>query len=141
MPAEVAHRRLPSSYFQLIDQFPLTHIRDAGHLGEALAVLDGLLATRLDEGGQAYLGALTDLVEVYEDKEVGIPDAAPADVLRLLIEASGLNQTEFARAVRISQSTISAIVSGSRPMTLDHVVKFASYFKVRPAAFIQVDGR
>src|SRR3954468_20669933 len=60
-------RVLPDTYFALVKEFPLTHIRDDEHLKEAQEAIDQLLQEELDEGAQAYLDALTDLVEIYED--------------------------------------------------------------------------
>jgi hypothetical protein len=59
-------RTLPGTYFDHVKRFPLTHVRDDAHLEEATAVIDRLLREDLDEGGQEYLDALTDLVEIYE---------------------------------------------------------------------------
>ena len=56
-------RTPPDSYFQWVRQFPLMHIRDDDHLGLAQELIDQLLQQELDEGGQEYLDALTDLVE------------------------------------------------------------------------------
>lgn len=83
-------RQLPDSYFELVKQFPLAHIRDDDHLGEAQEMIDHLLQRHLDHGAQEYLDALTDLVETYEDKHVAIPDASEADVLRELMRANGV---------------------------------------------------
>ena len=46
-------RRLPDMYFELVQQFPLTHIRDDSHLGAAQEMIDRLLGEGLDEGSPA----------------------------------------------------------------------------------------
>jgi HTH-type transcriptional regulator/antitoxin HigA len=137
MAVNVASRTLPDTYFELVKQFPLTHIADDDHLGEAQDVMDRLLAEELDEGAQAYLDALTDLVEIYEDDHVEIPDAPAADVLRVLMAAKGVNQTDLAKAVRISQSTISDVLNGNRKLTPDHMTTLAKFFSVSPAVFLE----
>jgi HTH-type transcriptional regulator/antitoxin HigA len=129
-------RTLPGTYFDLVKRFPLTHIRDDSHLEEATGVIDRLLREDLDEGGQEYLDALTDLVETYESKHVTIPDAPEADVLRELIRASGLTQPNLAKKVGIAQSTISAVLNGTRSLTKEQVVTLARFFHVSPAAFL-----
>jgi hypothetical protein len=55
------------SYFRLVRDFPLVHIRDRHHPAQAHATIDGLLRRDLDEGEAAYLDVLTDLVDVYEE--------------------------------------------------------------------------
>lgn len=118
-------------------EFPLVSIRDDRHLAEAAATIDRLLRLDLGSGGREYLDALTDLVEVYEDEHVPIPDASEADVQRELMSAGGLNnQPALARAVGISQSTISAVLNGGRSLTKGQVTKLARHFGVSPAVFL-----
>ena len=131
-------RTLPVTYYQWVKRFPLIHIRDDAHREEATGVIDRLLREDLDEGGQEYLDALTDLVETYETGHVTIPDAPEANVLRALIQASGLTQPNLAKSVGIAQSTISAVLNGSRSLTRKQVVALARYFQVAPAAFLPV---
>ena len=136
MIVRATNRILPDTYFALVEGFPLVHIRDAGHLSAAQAVLDRLLQEDQDEGAEAYLDALTDLVEVYERGHVAIPDASETDILRELMAANRLTQSALAKAVGISQSTISAILKGSRTMTKGHASSLAKYFGVTPAVFM-----
>ena len=79
MAVKVVTRTLPNTYFELVKQFPLTHLRDDDHLDAAQAVIDRLLQEDRDEGAQAYLDVLTDLVESYEDAHVPILDASEAE--------------------------------------------------------------
>ena len=129
-------RTLPATYFELVKRFPLIHVRDDAHLEAATAVIDRLLREDLDEGGQEYLDALTDLVETYEAGHVTIPDAPEADVLRALIRASGLTQPSLAKKVGIAQSTISAVLNGTRSLTKEQVVTLARHFGISSAAFL-----
>jgi HTH-type transcriptional regulator/antitoxin HigA len=126
----------PDTYFQLVRQFPLIHIRDDDHLVAAQEMLDWLLRQDLDEGAQEFLDALTDLVEKYEDEQIVIPDASAADVLRELMRSNGLTQMGLAKKTRIAQSTISAVLTGSRSPTKDQVIKLAKFFGISPAAFL-----
>ena len=59
-----------------------------------------------------------------------------ADVLRLLMESNGLSQMALARKVGISQSTISAVLDGTRSLTKEHVITLARCFNVGPGAFL-----
>jgi HTH-type transcriptional regulator/antitoxin HigA len=136
MRAEVAIPSLPDTYFELVKQFPLVHLRDLIHLEAASAKIDELLRQDLDEGGRAYLGALTDLIEVFEDENVRIPEASESGVLRELMNANRLSQTRLAKEVRISQSTLSAVLNGSRSLTKAHVARLARYFNVPASVFL-----
>jgi HTH-type transcriptional regulator/antitoxin HigA len=134
--ARVAASSLPDTYFDLVRKFPLVHLRDFAHLDAASALIDDLLRQDLDEGGQAYVGALTDLVEVFEDENVAIPNASEADVLRELMNANRLSQTRLAKEVRVSQSTLSAVLNGTRSLTKAHVTRLARYFNVPASVFL-----
>ena len=114
MADKMAVKPMPDSYFKLVKQLPLITIRDDDHLDEAVEVIDYLLGEDLDEGAREYLEVLTRLVEDYEDEHVSIPDASEADVLRELMRMNDLSQAKLAKAVGISQSTLSAILSGTR---------------------------
>jgi HTH-type transcriptional regulator/antitoxin HigA len=137
MVVKKAVHALPDSYFELVRQFPLTHIRDELHLEAAQEKIDLLLAQDLDEGGQAYLDALTDLVETYEDAHYPIPDASEAEVLRELMRSNKFSQAKLAKLAGVSQSTISAVLNGSRSLTKAHVVSLAKLFGVSPSAFLR----
>jgi HTH-type transcriptional regulator/antitoxin HigA len=136
MAHKAGYKTLPDTYFALVRQFPLTHIRDDDHLDAAQTMIDRLLRENRDEGAEAYLDALTDLVETYEDRHVRIPDASEADVLRELMASNRLSQTKLSKAVGISQSTISAVLNGTRSLTKEQVVKLGAFFHISPAAFL-----
>jgi HTH-type transcriptional regulator/antitoxin HigA len=136
MGARVATLTLPDTYFELVRKFPLVHLRDFAHLEAASAVIDDLLRQDLDEGGRAYLGALTDLVEVFEDENVTIPEASESDILRELMNANRLSQTRLAKEVKISQSTLSAVLNGTRSLTKAHIARLARFFNVPASVFL-----
>jgi len=137
MAVKKTARGVPDSYLDLIRTFPLVHIRDEAGLDKAREVVERLLADDLDEGARDYLDVLTDLVEAYEDRHVPIPDASEGEVLRELMRANGLKQTPLAKATRIPQSTISAVLTGSRTLTRENVEKLAKFFNVSPAVFLK----
>jgi hypothetical protein len=63
-----------AEYLELVRAFPLVSIRDDAHLTEAMVVIDWLTEKgELSAAEDAYLGALTDLVETYDDAHVSIP--------------------------------------------------------------------
>lgn len=124
------------SYHELIEEFPLIVIRDDDHLDAAIEFLDGLLRRDLDEGQEAYLEVLENLIEAYEEEHVSIPDASESDVLRFLMESNDLSQSQLARETGIPQSTISNVLRDARRLTRDQIETFAGYFQVGPGAFL-----
>ena len=132
-----ATNRTPrKSYLELVKRFPLRSIRTEGELDAATEMIRGLLQSDLDEAQEEYLAALTDLVEVYENQAHPIPDASEAKVLRFLMETNSLSQSQLAEQSGIAQSTISAVLSGARSLTKEHVLALARLFHVSPTAFL-----
>ncbi len=136
MAVKSTSKAIPDTYFKLVKRHPLSRIHDDKDLANAHAEIDRLLQEELDSGAQRYLDALTDLVEIYEERHVAIPDASGADVLRELMRQREWSQAKLATAVGISQSTLSDLVNGKRPFTSDHAVALGRLFQVSPAAFL-----
>ncbi len=132
----MAVKTAPASYFKLVERFPLASIRDDAHLKRAQAILDELLRVPSDKGTELYLDALTDLVERYEAVHEPAREVFEGDVLKELMRANGLTQKMLEARVGITQSTISAIMNGTRSLTKEQVIVLARYFGVRPSAFL-----
>lgn len=125
------------TYFELIKKFPLESIRDVKHLEQAHLVLEDLLVKEsLDFGEEMYFDALTDLVELYEANNIDFPDVSGAEMLAFLISSKNVTQADVIKSTGISKSTISAILSGRRPISMSHLEPLASYFGVSPAVFL-----
>ena len=79
------------------------------------------------------LDYLADRIRVYEEEHVQIPDAEPAEVLRLLMEQHGLKQDDLANGA--PQSRISDFLNGRREISKDVAKKLAARFTVRADLF------
>jgi HTH-type transcriptional regulator / antitoxin HigA len=132
----MATQTAPDAYTKLVRQFRLVQIKDDEHLQAAHEMIERLLQEDLEAPGQDYLNVSAELVESYEDQRFPITDASEADVLRELMRSNGLSQNSLAKKVGISQSTISAVLSGKRSLTKDHVVKLAKLLNIATAAFL-----
>ncbi len=129
------------AYLALVRAFPLISIRDDVHLREALATLDRLVEqSERSEAEEAYLSALTDLVETYENAHVVIPPVSGVAVLRYLMEENGLKQSDLAPLFG-SPSIISEVLAGKRRLALSHMEKLAAYFGLPISVFSEPDQR
>ncbi len=123
--------RKRDAYLELIQAFPLASIKSERHFAAAEEVMDRLLAKgRLDDGEDLYLDALSDLVAAYEDEHHAIAPASDADMLRHLMEAKGVTQTQLGRDVKIAKSTISEVLAGKKHFSRQMICRFADYFNV-----------
>ncbi len=119
------------TYMELVLDFPLASIKSDEHLAEAQRVMDRLLARgALDEGTETYLDALSDLVGSYEDEHHAIAPASDSDMLRHLMDAMGVSQTQLSSDLALPKSSISEVLSGKKNFSRQMIRKLAEYFRV-----------
>ena len=117
---------------------PLAAIRSKREYGRKRKLINALL----DEiGGDerhplaGLLDLLGELVAAFEAREAAVPEAPPADVLRLLIEAHGLSQADLATELG-GQPVVSAVLGGKRAINARQAKALGQRFGVSPAVFI-----
>lgn len=102
---------------------------------EYLAVLDKLASknhpTSVEE---KYAEVLITLIEAYEEEHHAIPEAAPVEVLRALMEANDLRQKDLAPILG-TESIVSEILRGKRELNRGQIEKLSRRFRVSPAVF------
>jgi HTH-type transcriptional regulator/antitoxin HigA len=126
-------------YLALVKSFPLISIKDNQQLDAAIAVVDSLLAREpLSSGAEQYLGALTDLVEHYEEHHVQIEAATDGAMLQHLMDSANLTQIEVVKGTGIQKSTISEILSDKRTLSRANVQKVCEYFRVSTRLFADI---
>ena len=123
-------------YLELVLRLPLRPIRSDKELNAAVKMVDSLLDRKdlaLEE--EDYLEVLGDLIEQYESEAHPIAPVSDVEMLRHLIEAKGVSQTEVSKATGIADSTISEVLKGKRSLNRSHIGKLARYFSVSPDVF------
>ena len=105
-------------------------------LDEAVRMVDSLLDRKdLAPEEEDYLDVLGNLVEQYESEAHPIAPVSDAELLRHLIEAKGVSQTQVSDATGIADSTISEVLKGKRSLNRGHIGKLGRYFGVSPDVF------
>jgi HTH-type transcriptional regulator / antitoxin HigA len=138
MPRTTA-RAAQDDYFALIKKFPLASIKDDVHLDSAIAIINSLLAREpLTTGEEQYLGALTDLVEHYEDHHVVIEPATDGAMLQHLMDAKGVTQADVVKGTGIQKSTISEILADKRTLSRVNIQKVCEFFGVSTRLFADI---
>jgi HTH-type transcriptional regulator / antitoxin HigA len=124
-------------YLELVQRFPLRHLRSDRELKRAIKMIDTLIIrSDLARGEQDYLDVLTDIVEKYEAENCPMSPVSDADMLRHLIEARGITQAQLSADVNIPMSSISEVLHGKKKLTRRHIGILAEYFRVDPGVFL-----
>ena len=123
-------------YFELVRRFPLRPLRSDAELDQAVKVVDSLVSKpSLSRDEEDYLEVLSGLVEAYETEEHPMQPLPDAEMLRHLIDAKGVSQTEVAKGTGIADSTISEVLKGKRFLSRGHIARLSRYFKVSADVF------
>jgi HTH-type transcriptional regulator/antitoxin HigA len=111
------------------------------HSGEDYAQARATIEVLLDEiGDDEYhpladvLDYLADQVAAYEDGHSPIPEAAPKEMLRFLMDQHGLKQEDLADCA--TQGRISDILGGRRGISKEIAKKLARRFNVHADLFL-----
>jgi HTH-type transcriptional regulator / antitoxin HigA len=120
----------------LVKLHPLMSIRSDSDLDAAQAVVDNLLREELNDGEQAYLDALSDLVIVYEQEHHAVAPLPPHELSAQMLEDRGMSQAELARTTRLARATVSDLVTGKRPFTVKQMHVVACIFGLPGSVFL-----
>ena len=95
----------------------------------------GIKQGELSPEEEKLLDLLSYLIESYEDEHYSMPEVAPNEVLKFLMEDRELKQKDL---VHIFGSTgiTSEVVNGKRAISKAQAKKLAGYFKVSVELFI-----
>jgi HTH-type transcriptional regulator / antitoxin HigA len=123
------------TYVELLTAFPPRPIKSAVELDAVQTVIDQLLdAQQLSPEQRDYLNVLGMLVQEYETQHVPIPDISGVELLKVLIADRGLKQKDLVPIFK-TESIVSAVLSGQRHLTVEHIEKLAAFFHISPAVF------
>ncbi len=124
------------SYGKLIQNRPLLSIRCETELDAAQTLVDDLLTKELDEGGQAYLEALSDLILVYEQDHHPITPLPSDELLEQLLSEHQMTQADLVRKTGIAKATIGDLVTGKRAFTVEQMQVIAEVFHLPASVFL-----
>ncbi len=123
------------NYGALLSEFKPEVIRDAQQNESYLRLLEKLTSRRsVTQAQRKLIELLTVLIEDYESREHPVPEAAPRDVLRHLMEAHRLRQKDLVDVFG-TESIVSEVLRGKRELTKEHIRRLSRRFGVSPAAF------
>lgn len=99
--------------------------------------LKSLEAVFDETGGKLaeYAETLTVLIEHYESENFPMNESKGVDLLEFLMAQNDLKQKDLTGIIG-TKSSVSEILSGKRPLNLQHIRALADKFNVKPATFI-----
>lgn len=113
-------------------------VRDEAHCQALLNLAESLIEEAAVTGTESAPGLLDIIgqqIREYEARTAPWPDTAqPAEVLRLLMEEHGLNQSQLPEVG--SQGVVSEILRGRRQLNVRQIGELAARFGVSPAVFV-----
>lgn len=131
-------KKTPKRYLELVKEYPLLPIASDAEAAGALDLTNSLLDLEAAEGltpeQDDYLAALTVLLNAYQSERKQVPDIHGIALLKVLIKERGLRQKDLVDVFK-TESIVSAILSGKRSLTVEHIQKLADHFECSPAAF------
>jgi HTH-type transcriptional regulator/antitoxin HigA len=135
----IFERGIPETFDELYAEHPLRAIHDKVSYENALEIVQALSGLDLNVDQDEYLETLGILINDYEEENLEIlPNASPVEVLRFLKEDHNLSTRELGRILGKDESLGSKILTGERSITLEHAIKLAKYFGVKPQIFLDL---
>ena len=89
---------------------------------------------------EAYCEVLTTLIEQYEKRYRLNITLNPLETLKLLMENRGLKQADLVPEID-SKSHVSEVLSGTRELSKNHILKLSNFFHVSPEVFFPDNSR
>ena len=116
------------------DLYPLKIIKNERDYKLALKSLEAVFDETRGNLAE-YAETLTVLIEHYESENFPMKESSGIEVLKFLMTQNVLKQKDLVGIVG-SKSTVSEILSGKRPLNLQHIKLLAEKFNVKPETFI-----
>lgn len=126
-----------AAHFEAISQkVPLHPISNDIQYDFAVRALNALLdAGAADEGHKLapLVDTLGEFISEYDAEHYVLPDASAADVLRYLMQANDVRQSDLPEIG--SQGVVSEILNGKRELNSRQIAGLSKRFNVSPAVF------
>ena len=128
---------LNTDYTELLVAHQPAKPRNREELAELTALLEALAANETPQSPamERFIETLTALVLQYEEEIGPHVAASPAGILSYLMEEHGVRQVDLVPMLG-SQSYVSQLLSGHRPISRDAATKLAAFFHVSPHTFL-----
>lgn len=125
------------TFAELLDFFEPRPIENDAQYWATQEVIDALLSKQLlSEDEHAYLHLLSLLLEAYDEEQDTVPELRGVELIRALLEESGLKQKDLIPIFK-HESTVSSIFNGRRALTANHINELADFFSLPHHLFFE----
>lgn len=131
----------PSKYGRLLAETLPVVITSESEYDRVVSLMNKLAVIPEDKitvEQERLLDLLSLLIETYDEEHYQIPDAAPHEVIQLLMQERGLRNKDLESALG-SRGVTSEVISGKRRSSKTQIKKLAEFFGVAPEVFISFD--
>lgn len=131
----------PAKYGRLLAETLPAVITNESEYDRVVALMNKLAVIpedRITPEQERLLDLLTLLIESYDEEHYQIPDAAPHEVIQLLMQERGLRNKDLEPALG-SRGVTSEVISGKRKPSKTQIKKLAEFFGVPPVVFVSLD--
>ena len=116
----------------------ITDWSEYDHVAPMMNKLAVIPEDRITPEQERLLDLLTLLIETYDEEHYQIPDAAPHEVIQLLMREPGLRNKDLEPGLG-SRGVTSEVISGKRKPSKTQIKKLGEFFGVAPEVFISLD--
>lgn len=131
----------PAKYGRLLAETLPAVVTNESEYDRVVALMNKLAVipeNRITPEQERLLDLLTLLIETYDEEHYQIPDAAPHEVIQLLMQERGLRNKDLESALG-SRGVTSEVISGKRKPSRTQIKRLAEFFGIAPAVFISLD--
>ncbi|MGA8659687.1 MAG: helix-turn-helix domain-containing protein [Chthoniobacterales bacterium] len=133
-------RGIPDTYKGLCAVLPPRPIHDEVAYRNTLEAIDAMAGLPLNQDQEDYLAILSQQVYDYEQRTIPPADRLSGlEMLTTACQETGTDQTRLAAVLGVSESLVSLIFKGARPITQEHARKLGQHFGIRPELFLDLD--
>jgi HTH-type transcriptional regulator / antitoxin HigA len=130
--------KLPSSFEELVQQYPPRAIRDEADYENTQEIIDQLTnLPKLTPGQGEYLDTLATLLHAYEDQHwpIETSELGTVETLRFLMEERKTTARDLEQVVG-SRSVVAKLLRGKADLTQSQIRALASFFQINPSLLV-----
>jgi HTH-type transcriptional regulator / antitoxin HigA len=131
--------KLAGAFAELVREMPPRAITNDVECADVVERIDRLMAAgKLTAGQSIYMETLIQLVQAYEASHHAVEASRinGLDILKHLMSENEMQGSDLARLLGVHLSMGSKILKGERALTVEHIKKLSSRFRVNPSIFI-----